>query len=304
MSPEYGSTCAIFPIDDETLSYLRLTGRPAPTVALVEAYAKRAGPVARPVGRTALLRAGRAGPVDRRAVAGRSQAAAGPGPAHRRQGDVPHGAGRLRDGHRAGAAAAHPWGAAGSGGGRQRQRRRRGQRRVLPGFGPGCLRATSPRTRPRSPHNGAGDAEHDRPRNPVAATLDGGESVELDHGARRDRRDHQLHQHLEPLRHGRRPGCSPRPPSSKGLSVQPWVKTTLAPGSKVVTDYYERAGLDPLPRQARLRDRRLRLHHLHRQLRAAARRRSVRPSTRVTSRWCRCCRATATSRGGSTRTSR
>ena len=43
MSPEYGSTCAIFPIDDETLSYLRLTGRADEQVALVEAYAKEQG---------------------------------------------------------------------------------------------------------------------------------------------------------------------------------------------------------------------------------------------------------------------
>src|SRR5882762_393415 len=40
MSPEFGSTCAIFPIDQQTLSYLELTGRPAEQVALVEAYAK------------------------------------------------------------------------------------------------------------------------------------------------------------------------------------------------------------------------------------------------------------------------
>ena len=43
MSPEYGSTVAIFPIDDETLRYLRLTGRPDEQVALVEAYAKEQG---------------------------------------------------------------------------------------------------------------------------------------------------------------------------------------------------------------------------------------------------------------------
>ncbi|MBX3091184.1 MAG: aconitate hydratase [Cryobacterium sp.] len=43
MSPEYGSTCAIFPIDEETLSYLRLTGRSESQVALVEAYAKEQG---------------------------------------------------------------------------------------------------------------------------------------------------------------------------------------------------------------------------------------------------------------------
>ena len=43
MSPEYGSTCAIFPIDDETLRYLRLTGRSDEQVALVEQYAKAQG---------------------------------------------------------------------------------------------------------------------------------------------------------------------------------------------------------------------------------------------------------------------
>jgi len=43
MSPEYGSTCAIFPIDEETLRYLRLTGRSKDAVALVEQYAKKQG---------------------------------------------------------------------------------------------------------------------------------------------------------------------------------------------------------------------------------------------------------------------
>jgi aconitate hydratase len=43
MSPEFGSTCAIFPIDGETIRYLTFTGRPAEQVALVEAYAKAQG---------------------------------------------------------------------------------------------------------------------------------------------------------------------------------------------------------------------------------------------------------------------
>ena len=43
MSPEYGSTCAIFPVDHLTLDYLRLTGRPEARVALVEAYMKEQG---------------------------------------------------------------------------------------------------------------------------------------------------------------------------------------------------------------------------------------------------------------------
>ena len=43
MSPEYGSTCAIFPIDEETIRYLTLTGRTADQLALVESYAKQIG---------------------------------------------------------------------------------------------------------------------------------------------------------------------------------------------------------------------------------------------------------------------
>jgi aconitate hydratase len=43
MSPEFGSTCAIFPIDEETIRYLRLTGRDASQISLVEAYAKAQG---------------------------------------------------------------------------------------------------------------------------------------------------------------------------------------------------------------------------------------------------------------------
>ena len=43
MSPEFGATAALFPVDDETLAYLRLTGRPDDQVALVEAYAREQG---------------------------------------------------------------------------------------------------------------------------------------------------------------------------------------------------------------------------------------------------------------------
>ena len=43
MSPEYGATCGIFPIDKETLRYLKLTGRSEEQIALVEAYAREQG---------------------------------------------------------------------------------------------------------------------------------------------------------------------------------------------------------------------------------------------------------------------
>ncbi len=47
MSPEFGSTCAIFPVDAETLRYLELTGRPTETIELVDAYAREQGMFAR-----------------------------------------------------------------------------------------------------------------------------------------------------------------------------------------------------------------------------------------------------------------
>ena len=56
----------------------------------------------------------------------------------------------------------------------------------------------------------------------------------------------------------------------KGLKAKPWVKTSLAPGSQVVTDYLDKAGLTAAPRCARLQPGRLWLHHLHRQFRPAA----------------------------------
>ena len=43
MAPEYGATCGIFPVDAETLDYLRFTGRSEEQVALVEAYCKEQG---------------------------------------------------------------------------------------------------------------------------------------------------------------------------------------------------------------------------------------------------------------------
>ena len=65
-------------------------------------------------------------------------------------------------------------------------------------------------------------------------------------------------------------GLLARKAVAKGLTSKPWVKTSLAPGSQVVTEYLDKAGLQKRPRQARLQSGRLRLHHLHRQLRPAA----------------------------------
>ena len=57
----------------------------------------------------------------------------------------------------------------------------------------------------------------------------------------------------------------------RGLTRKPWVKTSLAPGSTVVTDYLRQGGADEPSRPPPVQPGRLRMHHLHRQLRAAGR---------------------------------
>ena len=58
----------------------------------------------------------------------------------------------------------------------------------------------------------------------------------------RHRGDHELHEHVEPGRHARRRACSRGRPRRAGSRVKPWVKTSLAPGSKVVTRYLQASG--------------------------------------------------------------
>ena len=77
MTPEYGSTCTLFPVDDQTLAYLRLTGRSEQQVALVEQYAKAQGFWNDPQAPERVYsRRGRAGPEQREAQHRRSVAPA------------------------------------------------------------------------------------------------------------------------------------------------------------------------------------------------------------------------------------
>ena len=109
------------------------------------------------------------------------------------------------------------------------------------------------RARP-DPHDGA-DERHDR----RAARRFG-----------RHRRDHELHEHLEPERDGRRrPARTQR--GREGTRREPTVKTSLAPGSPVVIDYLTQCRPDRAARGARLPPRRLRMHDVHRELRSAPR---------------------------------
>ena len=95
MSPEYGSTCTMFPIDDETLRYLRATGRPDGSRRARGGIREGTGVVARPRGATRLRRNARARSVDGRTVVGGSGATAGPRRARRRAHGVPKGVARV-----------------------------------------------------------------------------------------------------------------------------------------------------------------------------------------------------------------
>ena len=194
MSPEFGSTAAIFPIDDETIDYLTLTGRPAEQVALVREYAKAQGlwhdPAHEPVFSEYLE-------LDLASV-------------------VPSIAGPKRPQDRIELTSAQA-----------------SFRRALPDY------ATAGASDPADPA-GSGAGRPSRP-TPVQ-TQDG--SFELDHGA-------VVIAAITSCTNTSNPsvmmaaGLLARKAVDAGLAVKPWVKTTLAPGSQVVTDYYERAGLTP-----------------------------------------------------------
>ena len=269
MAPEYGATCGIFPVDAETLRYLEFSGRPAERVELVEAYCRAAG---------ALPRRGRRG----RGLLGHARAR----PGRRRAARWP-----------ARSARRTAW----------RLRRGRGLPRGAGGDRPTTTRSPATTRPPRRPSPRA-----IRPRPTGAAT----EPQARAHGTARDRRRWSGARALD---HGAvviaaitsctntsnpsvmlGAGLLAKKAVEAGLTRKPWVKTSLAPGSKVVTEYLERAGLiEPLS-QLGFDLVGLRLHHVHRQLRAAAARRSRARSRSATSWSLACCRATATSRAAST----
>ena len=224
MSPEYGSTCAIFPIDDETLSYLRLTGRPDEQIRLVEAYAKEQGlwhdPAHVPVYSQRLE-------LDLATV---EPSIAGP---RRPQDRIPL------------AAARHTVRSLLAG-------------QAIPRTQPTGLDEASGESFPASDsiavsnnHDGDGPADrggwvrpHAWPSVPVPVTFDDGTAATLDHG-------HVVIAAITSCTNTSNPsvmigaGLLAKKAVERGLTPKPWVKTSLAPGSRVVTDYYNRAGLTP-----------------------------------------------------------
>jgi aconitate hydratase len=234
MSPEFGSTCAIFPIDAETLAYLKLTGRPREQVALVEAYAKEQGlwhdersekptfsdEIELDLASVEPSLAGPKRPQDRVAL---SQAQAVFQEALR---DYVPSDGDQADAQDEAVAESYPASDPPSNG--------------APGHEP--LAGGSPAQLPRGgattlPHNGTA----------TRVTLDG-ETFELDHG-------HVVIAAITSCTNTSNPsvmvgaGILARNALARGLRRKPWVKTSLAPGSKVVTEYLDRAGLtEPLER--------------------------------------------------------
>ena len=180
MSPEFGSTAAIFPIDDVTLDYLRLTGRSEERVRLVETYTKAQGmwhdPARKPVYSEYLE-------LDLSTV-------------------VPSIAGPKRPQDRI-----------------VLSRAKESFQEVLPTYAA-------------------------QPSEPTPVTLADGTATELDHG-------HVAIASITSCTNTSNPsvmmaaGLLARNAVARGLRSKPWVKTSTAPGSQVVTDYYEKAGLWP-----------------------------------------------------------
>ncbi|MEU7804672.1 aconitate hydratase [Micromonospora arborensis] len=243
MSPEYGSTVAIFPIDAETVRYLELTGRDAAQVALVEAYAKEQGlwhdPEAEPVYSERLE-------LDLSTI---EPSLAGP---KRPQDRVPLGAAKtlfrsaLTD-----YVADDTVGERDLKPGVPREELPRGANgpadeasaESFPASDPPANEFSDPADEPRDLETAAVGAGG-RASNPIRVTGSDGVQYELDHGA-------VVIAAITSCTNTSNPqvmigaALLARNAVEKGLTRKPWVKTTLAPGSKVVMDYYERAGLTP-----------------------------------------------------------
>jgi aconitate hydratase len=224
MSPEYGSTCAIFPIDDETLTYLKLTGRPAELVSLVEAYAKEQGlwhdPAAEPDYSERLE-------LDLSTV---EPSLAGP---KRPQDRVALKTAKHSFRHALASFVDEPE----NGNGSVDESSKESFPASDPPAASRSTEADAPVVATTRPSDG------DRASNPARVSI-GGQEVEVDHGA-------VVVAAITSCTNTSNPfvmiaaGLLAKNAVERGLQSKPWVKTSLAPGSKVVSDYYEKAGLTP-----------------------------------------------------------
>jgi aconitate hydratase len=221
MSPEFGSTCAIFPIDAETLRYLEFSGRPRELIELVEAYSREQGlwhdseseeptfsdKLELDLGSVVPSIAGPKRPQDRISLTESK-------PAFRLALE-----GYLPDEDAEDEAVAESF----------------------PASDPVATHV--PNGVGHEPTGGTGGAQvADRPSTRVAVTLADGTETDLDHGR-------VVIAAITSCTNTSNPsvmlgaGILARNAVQRGLTVKPWVKTSLAPGSKVVTEYLERAGL-------------------------------------------------------------
>ncbi len=228
MSPEFGSTCAIFPVDAETLRYLELTGRPTETLELVDAYAREQGMfheegspdpafsdlLELDLGEVVPSIAGPKRPQDRVPLADAKEAFL-----EAMEEFDPEAGAQLGDGiDEAG-------------------------EESFPASDPPAEDHDDERGRPRP-------AVHERPvalaprgsDDAIEVTLADGTSFDLDHGR-------VVIAAITSCTNTSNPsvmvgaGLLARNAVERGLTRKPWVKTSLAPGSTVVTDYLEKAGL-------------------------------------------------------------
>ncbi len=224
MSPEFGSTCAIFPIDEVTLEYLRLTGRSEQSVALVEAYSREqgmwhdttSGSYVEPrfsevleldLSTVVPSIAGPKRPQDRIALTDARKAFRKVLPTY----------------------VAHEEGDA-------------GKATSFPASDPpasGSEDGTNGGDKPKEEGNG-----DRRPSRRVSVTTAEGTTFEIDHGI-------VSIASITSCTNTSNPSVMmaaamlARNAVERGLTVAPWVKTSMAPGSKVVSDYYEKAGMWP-----------------------------------------------------------
>ncbi len=228
MSPEFGSTCAIFPVDAETLRYLDLTGRPTETIELVDAYAREQGMfhtesapdpafsdlLELDLGDVVPSIAGPKRPQDRVPLAQAKEAFL-----EAMQEFDPEAGEQLGNGiDEAG-------------------------EESFPASDPPAEEHDDERGRPRpAVREGAVALAPQRSEDAIEVTLEDGTTVELDHGR-------VVIAAITSCTNTSNPsvmigaGLLARNAVQRGLARKPWVKTSLAPGSTVVTDYLEKAGL-------------------------------------------------------------